>query len=313
LISPNIEYLRRQRILFSNNLPLWAQRQPLFSDDFIYLTSSPDRFPRVKNLPPGAHFDCSTLSFKDGWSPDIFIAKIGGKFALVPTNVEALKCPKVLILGLTHHGDRVLSKMVEYALREKYDFYVTEHFRHHLWFYWIAGLKNLFWLPGLMHAPAHDELLSSPFSSPDLKHDDFKGRVTFVGKLGDMHPRRRRLLRRVKKKFPDTQILEVLPEDSLRAYNAASISINVSLNGDLNRRVFEVLSACFLSVVLSMTVMPIQTRCSKRSTVIFMILHLAVLCGQLDMNVTCRTTIQRLWKIYSQRWCVTMAYQNVTL
>jgi len=68
--------------------------------------------------------------------------------------------PKILILGDTQHGVKPLERMIEYAKSEEYDFYITDHKRHHLWYYYLARIPNLYWLPGLFLNPPQGDLKS---------------------------------------------------------------------------------------------------------------------------------------------------------
>ncbi len=97
------------------------------------------------------------------WKPDIFIAKVDSFFNVVPRNIQALDCIKILILGDTQHGIKPLEKMIEYAQSEPYDFYISDHKRHHLWYYHLAKIKNLFWLPGLFLNPPSGNLTTQNF------------------------------------------------------------------------------------------------------------------------------------------------------
>ena len=235
--------LRRSRVLLSNNLPLSAHRETFFSEDFVYVSNFPSEHPRVIHFPRHSEFDVASLPLPEGWSPDVFIAKLDAFNKLVPRNVSALRCPKVLVLGATHYGSDPLNKMIDYAKSEHYDFYIVEHMRHHMWYYWLAGIKNLHWIPGLWHKPATADLLDAPYINPDFSRAVFEGRTVFIGQTGKSHPWRTLILERLKNAVPDLQSTLLPQNDSFKAYRAAGISLNISLNGDLNRRVFEVLSA----------------------------------------------------------------------
>ena len=152
---------KSKRVLISHHWPFEKQRHPIFSENEIYLTSSPAKARNVYNVPLNSSVDIGKFikTLPGDWYPDIFIAKVDSFFNIVPYNVNALTCPKILILGDTQHGINPLNQMIKYAKSEKYDFYVTDHKRHHLWHFWTAGIRNLYWLPGLFLNPP----------SPDLK------------------------------------------------------------------------------------------------------------------------------------------------
>lgn len=231
------------RILIVHHWPYASQRQPLFSTNTIYITSNQDPFPNVINVPLGAPIDMSKILsvLPPGWEPDLFIAKVDAFFNLIPRNVDAIKCPKVLVLGDTQHGENPLLNMITYAHSEPYDLYITDHKRHHLWYYWLSGLDNLFWIPGLFHNAGNNGL--SPFTDPRLNDELFNHKTVFIGQTGKWHPRRQWLMERFQANRIEMGSGQLMHQDSLRAYRLADISLNISLNGDLNLRVFEVIAS----------------------------------------------------------------------
>ncbi|MEQ8999219.1 MAG: glycosyltransferase [Coleofasciculus sp. B1-GNL1-01] len=237
--------IRKSRVLLSHHWSFFNQRQPIFSHDLIYLTSSNDNHPQVVNLPVGSCFDVEELlkQVSPNWYPELFIAKVDSFFNLVPLNVEALKCPKVLILGDTQHGLDPLNRMIEYAKSEKYDLYITDHKRHHLWYYWLAGLKNLFWLPGLFLNPPAPGFEHQPFDDYQINKHIFQGKAVFIGQVGKYHPRRKKLIEYAANYVPNFISGQLSQQDSLKAFAAADISLNISLNGDINLRNFEVIAS----------------------------------------------------------------------
>ncbi len=178
-----------------------------------------------------------------GWYPDLFVARVDAFFGIVPCNVEVLRCPKVLVMGDSHHGFNPLNKMIEYATSEKYDFYITDFDRHHLWYYWLAGLKDLYWLPTLVLNPPEPGFEQQPFLNPELNHNLFRKKTIFIGQVGQYHPRRKRLIEHAAKNLPNFICGPLNQRDSLKAFAAADISLNISLNGDANMRNFEVIAS----------------------------------------------------------------------
>lgn len=63
--------------------------------------------------------------------------------------------------------------MIEYAKSEKYDFYITDHKRHHLWYYYLARIPNLYWLPGLFLNPPQGDLKTIDFEDSTIEPDFF--------------------------------------------------------------------------------------------------------------------------------------------
>lgn len=233
------------KVLLSHHWSFYLQRHPIFAQDEIYLTSSQHEHPKVINFPIGSSIDMGKLVKKlpSNWYPDLFIAKVDSYFNIIPRNVETLKGPKVLILGDTQHGDDPLNNMIEYAKSEKYDFYITDHKRHHLWYYWLAGITNLYWLPGLFLNPPNETFNWQEFQDPKLDNKFFQGKAIFVGQAGKYHPRRKRILQYASDHLNNFWWGQLNQRDSLKAFAAADTALNVSLNGDLNLRIFEILSA----------------------------------------------------------------------
>ena len=231
------------RVLIAHHWRRANQRHPLCSHEEIYLTCQDERHSQVLRVSSGSEFEVKELLAKQmpGWEPDLLIAKVDSFFNLVPRQVEMLKCPKVLVLGDTHHGVEPLNRMIDYAKSEAYDFYITDHNRHHLWYYWLAGLKELYWLPTIFLNPPASA--GRPFQSSIAGANQFQGKVALIGQVGKHHPRRRRLLKSLRTIPQFVQAYLPRQQDTLKAYASANISLNISLNGDLNLRTWEILSA----------------------------------------------------------------------
>lgn len=159
-----------------------------------------------------------------------------------PLNLAAFDCPKVLCVGDTHHLNRPLRTMIDYARKAGFDFIVSSHNRHHLHWFAEAGLTQLAWIPALkaQHIPR-------PISK------DRKSQICFVGQWSVFHPRRQRLLTALQSHQLALVTTRADREESADLYASSVASFNASLNGDLNLRVFEVLSAggCLLTDRLS--------------------------------------------------------------
>lgn len=159
-----------------------------------------------------------------------------------PLNLAAFDCPKVLCVGDTHHLERPLTDVIGYAQRAGFDFIVSSHNRQHLHWFGEAGFSKLAWIPGLKarHIPR-------PIKSGR------KPQVCFIGQWSDFHPRRQRLLAAMQDNAVPLLARQATREASADLYAGSVASFNASLNGDLNLRVFEVLSAggCLLTDRLS--------------------------------------------------------------
>jgi len=147
----------------------------------------------------------------------------------------------VLCVGDTQHCPSPLRKVLDYARHAKYDFVLSSHNRQHLHWFAEVGFTNVAWFPGIKvrHLPRPFEMSR-------------KSCVSFLGNAGAHHPRRWRLLQTLHRAVP------LVAARGSRDYAAdmcasSAVSFNASLNGDLNLRVFETLSAggCLLTDRLS--------------------------------------------------------------
>ncbi len=211
--------------------------------DIVYacLNGSPDR--EVANsflqLPTGS-FDIRVLldQLPPNWRPDVvqITSSIGVCTPLpsIPTALEQLHCPTVMKLTDSHHRHRPIQSLIEYAQLVKCNYHWTTYDRHHLHFFNAAGLPNCFWMPGSISIKPYQ------VSITEIKNDDvlFCGQNSATG-----HPRRAKLLTLIQNSGVKLTVTRKSYEESLQAYAGAKIVFNCSLNGDLNRRVFEVLMA----------------------------------------------------------------------
>lgn len=155
-----------------------------------------------------------------------------------PLNLDAFDCPKVLVVGDTHHLKWPLRQMIEYATDAHVDFIVSIYDRQHLRWFGEAGFDRVAWFPGLAvrHVP-------KPFRT------DRKSQVGFVGQISRRHVRRTRLIEELRSSGVPLAAMAGTREVTADVYAESIASFNASLNGDLNLRVFEVLSAggCLLT------------------------------------------------------------------
>jgi Glycosyl transferases group 1 len=155
-----------------------------------------------------------------------------------PLNLNAFDCPKVLVVGDTHHLKDPLRQVVEYAGDARFDFVVSMYNRQHLHWFNAAGHTRLAWFPGLAvrHVPR-------PFQA------NRKQQLGFVGQTSSRHVRRSRLIELLRSSGLPVAALTGTREVTADVYAESIGSLNTSLNGDLNLRVFEVLSAggCLLT------------------------------------------------------------------
>ncbi|MGK7921625.1 MAG: FkbM family methyltransferase, partial [Trichodesmium sp.] len=163
--------------------------------------------------------------------PELLIVKADSTKGNFPVNLPRLKCPKLLICGNTQHLNSPLNTLVEYAKKEKFDFIMSDHKRHHLHYFKEAGFEKVFWVPGFNINP-----------HPQQRNLTSKYPLTFVGQIGQFHPYRKSILAYLKELNFPLYKLKAPQKKAAEIYAESLINLNVSLNGDLNLRVFEVLS-----------------------------------------------------------------------
>ena len=164
--------------------------------------------------------------------PDLLIVRVDAGMENMPENLAAVDVPKLAILGDSHHLQAPIQTLLSYALRQNFDFLVLDHNRQHAHWYVEAGLRNVVWIPAL--------LLAKDFIPPVISPEQV---ITFIGQVGSFHPHRSRLIRHIQS-LDLPMALDLVPHSQAAGrYNRSSITLNCSLNGDLNLRVFETLAA----------------------------------------------------------------------
>lgn len=152
----------------------------------------------------------------------------------IPRGLDQFDCPKVMKIGDTFHwGDGSLKGIIEYCQRLQCDYHWVYQGVQHLHFFVEAGLKNVFWLPG---TPVIEHYVPE---KPSEKSYD----VIFRGSQSDFHVYRSYLLRALKAANIPIDIARKPYHECLDDYPKAKIVFNCGLNGDTNRRIFEVLMA----------------------------------------------------------------------
>jgi hypothetical protein len=215
------------------------------TEDSIYACINPPKHTikagRAIRLPQGK-FDIRLIldQLPSNWKPDLIfmtssLARVNN--CPIPTGFQNLSCPSILKLYDSHYPGRQIQKLIEYAkaVNCKYNYVIYD--RHHLHFYQEAGLLRLFWMPSSFSIPVVSDIISQVPTGGKL-YD-----VIFCGSIGNNHPYRARLLNLLKKSGINVTIARRSYKESLQAYAEAKIVFNCSMNGDLNRRVFEVLMA----------------------------------------------------------------------
>ncbi|MGY2982527.1 glycosyltransferase family protein [Thermostichus sp. OS-CIW-30] len=149
-----------------------------------------------------------------------------------PLNTKKFGCPTVLLAGDTHHWHFPIEHLLAYWAVEAFDYVVTAHNRQHLHWFAAAGAENLAWLPLIsMHTVVHKWVEAR------------ESQVVFIGHQGSDHPRRSRLVEAIKRAHLPILAKTANRQEAARLFAESLISFNCSLNGDLNFRNLEVISA----------------------------------------------------------------------
>jgi glycosyltransferase involved in cell wall biosynthesis len=215
-----------------------AYRRPLFSTEEVFC--GPDAEPettggRIRGIKTAAGtYDVREVLSRlpSDQQPEFIVVKADASARNLPRNLACLPVPKVLLVGDTHHMGRPIQTLIRYAQDEPFDYVVFDHTRHHARFFAEAGIRNLHWLPALDYGFEPRDLKPSP-SRP----------LTFVGQAGKFHPYRRWVLKQVLDAGLPLAVLRGTLSDTADLYADSAITLNISLNGDLNLRVFEALAA----------------------------------------------------------------------
>ncbi|MBF0332911.1 MAG: glycosyltransferase [Alphaproteobacteria bacterium] len=164
--------------------------------------------------------------------PELVVVKADASLRNLPCSLDRLPCPKILILGDTHHLDEPIRRLIGYAVDERFDRIVTDCNRQHLHYFREAGFDRVHWLPHVAWRPNWRE--------PAAPQDE---RVSFVGQTGFQHRWRLHVLHRIAAAGLPVVATHTNQDGAADIYARARVTLNCSLNGDLNLRVFEVLSA----------------------------------------------------------------------
>lgn len=187
---------------------------------------------------PVGEFDLAAIAaaLPSDQQPDAVVCLVDASWRSMPRNLRAFRCPKVLLIADTHHLNAPISGMVRYAQSEPFDRIVVLYDRHHWDFFQAAGLKSLYWFPGLTFPHDDKTVAAARLSSRDAH-------IAFVGQTGICHPRRIQLLSQLNAHHLPLVAKAVSQREGLSFYGSSLIGFNSSLNGDLNLRVFETLAS----------------------------------------------------------------------
>ncbi len=173
------------------------------------------------------------ILFKDTWDripegqkPDVLLVHADVTCGCLPVGLPS-GLPRFLLVGDTHHMDAPISKMLRYALQERFNavFVWNRNVAH---FFKEAGIPHVFWMPGL--------IMGVP---PVPVQDKRRVELAFFGQAGKYHPRRIRLLDALKESGIPLFSRPMPRLMGLDRFAGSLMAFNASLNGEINMRIFE--------------------------------------------------------------------------
>lgn len=215
-----------------------SYRRPLFSPQEVFCgpdTAERSAGGRITALAtPVGSCDAGAVAARlpGDQQPELIVVKADATARNFPRNLSRFKCPRVLLVGDTHHLRAPLQTVLRYAREEPFDFIILDHTRHHAEWFHRAGFNHVFWLPALDYGFEPRPLAAAPTHA-----------LTFVGQAGLHHPYRRHVLDRIRAAGLPLEVLSGPLAHTADLYADSRITLNISLNGDLNLRVFEALAA----------------------------------------------------------------------
>ena len=168
--------------------------------------------------------------------PDAVVCLVDSSWICVPRNLGAIPGPKILLVADTHHLKRPILGMLDYISSQKFDRVIFLYTRHHLAIFQAAGVRNLYWFPGLTF-PHGDAIVAASRVAVRER------RIAMVGQYGALHERRLRLAGLLAGRKVPMRIAHLPQAEALGLYGSSLAGLNVSLNGDLNLRCLEVVAA----------------------------------------------------------------------
>jgi glycosyltransferase involved in cell wall biosynthesis len=164
--------------------------------------------------------------------PELILVQADATGRNQPRHLDAFDCPKVLLVEETGRGEGPLRAALRQATEERYDAVVLDQMRQHGHFFLEAGLPRVYWLPGFG--------LAAP---EPAWQDHVESRVVFIGQVDPFHFHRQHLLEALSRAGIGVEHPAVSMEEASALYARSLVSLNCSLNGELNPRVFQVLAS----------------------------------------------------------------------
>jgi glycosyltransferase involved in cell wall biosynthesis len=167
-------------------------------------------------------------------TPELIVVKADATRRVEVLGLKECGIETILIAGNTQHGQNPIEYLTSYAKEQDFSYIISDHKKHHLHWFAKAGIptNRLFFIPAL----------NINTEKCDLEGNR-KGILFFGGVRKDIHPFRYATLTKLKADITSLEILQGNQERGPQLYNSHLINLNISLNADLNLRVFEIIAA----------------------------------------------------------------------
>ncbi|WP_044553705.1 glycosyltransferase family protein [Azospirillum lipoferum] len=232
--------------LFCCLAPPGYYRRPLFSDREVFCgpdcptVETGDGFSSL-NTPHGEYDLAAVVARLPAHQrPELIVVKADATRRNLPRGLDRLPGTKLLLVGDSHHLAGPLRTLLAYGAMESFDAVMLDHTRQHAHAFLEAGFERVYWIPAVDYALRRRDILAEPQGNSLA---EFRFDLTFVGQIGVFHPWRRHVLDRLSAAGLPLVGMRAEPEKAADVYAASRVTLNCSLNGDLNLRVFEALGA----------------------------------------------------------------------
>jgi len=230
------------RILFSTPSAPHYMAPPVLSDEQV---NCGPFFPdceidgRVISLStPCGEYDLSQVASRlpADQQPDVVVCVVDSSWFNVPRNFSAFRGPKIALIADTHHMTQPVLGMISYLSSQKFDRHIFLYTRHHIDLFRAAGIKNLFWLPGLTF-PHGDAIAVS------ARKQDRVAQIAHIGQSSTLYRRRLALAGALARAGLPLVFREGTQREALDFYGSSLIGFNATANGDFNLRAYEITAA----------------------------------------------------------------------
>jgi hypothetical protein len=197
---------------------------------------------------PRGDFDLEALlRLKNIQKPDFLFICLDSTTPYFARNIDQVCKSTFLCLGDSHHLPNPISRLISYASLENFQAHIfTNNVRHSHWFNYKCNAEQYF-EPGLF------ALNLGKYNSAEKYKIDINSPPVFYGQIGDFHPRRKRIVPSLIKNNLVKHIYGSEEKISTELQQGLAC-LNLTLNSDLNSRVFEVAQTGCLQIVDQLSV-----------------------------------------------------------